>query len=186
MKIALLGGRFDPPHNGHLAVAKSVLRFDPSIDELWFIPIPRHHWKDSVASAKDRLAMVKLLEEGKMKASNYDIVHNNMYAIDTVTQLQETTNDTYVWVCGADTIRDFPRWKDYQALQKKITFLVAARNPYEIRLLPVNFVLIHDGLFQPTQCSSTEIRERVRKQLSIDSLVPEKVVQYIKKKGLYR
>jgi len=59
MKVALFGGRFDPVHNGHLAIAKEVLSHE-DIDELWFIPDNIHQWNPIVASADDRLKMLEL------------------------------------------------------------------------------------------------------------------------------
>lgn len=186
MKIALFGGQFDPPHNGHLAVARAVMEFDQSIDELWLMPIPHHHWKPSVAATEDRLAMVKLMSEGKIKASDYDIRHDNTYAIDTVRQLQEETPNTYIWISGANIIAEFSRWKEYEALQKRIQFLVIPRNPYEIADVPKNFIIMKKEGFVPTNYSSTEIRERIKNGLSIDTMVPEKVRDYIAAKKLYK
>lgn len=186
MKIALFGGRFDPPHKGHMAIATSVLRFDPSIDELWFMPVPQHSWKSCIASPMQRLEMVKLLEGGKIKASNYDIYHNFTYAIDTITHLKRYSPHTYVWVCGADTIKDFSRWKDYKKLQETMKFLVVPRNPYAIKDIPENFILVTDPTYVPSNLSSTLVRERIKEHRPIDFFVPKKVVQYIRIKGLYQ
>jgi len=107
MNIALFGGRFDPPHDGHLAVAEEVLN-SPDIDEIWFIPDNQHHWSPTVASANDRLAMLRLIETSRIKVSDIAIKKGGKtYTIDIVSQLQKQTRHTYTWICGADLIKDF-------------------------------------------------------------------------------
>src|SRR5258706_5659004 len=98
MRVALFGGSFDPPHNGHLIIARAVLAFDPTIDEVWLLPTNQHQWKPMHAPAEDRLAMAKLLEEDRIKASDVDVARKITDNIETIKYLQETTKNTYVWV----------------------------------------------------------------------------------------
>lgn len=186
MYIALLGGSFDPPHNGHLFIARSLLQANLPIDEIWLLPTYAHHWKSMYASAENRLAMTRLLDEGKIKTSDIDVRLGFRYAIETVTYLQKHTNNTYIWICGADTINDFHRWKQYKELQKKIKFLVVPRNNVEIESLPNNFSTLLKKDFPSLPYSSSEIRDRIKKGLSIDTMVPKKVKDYIFEKKLYK
>src|SRR5690348_4467233 len=163
MNIAVFGGRFDPPHVGHLAVAKEILKVRPDIDEVWLIPANTHPWRPIVASAKDRFAMVKLMEEEKIKAKDLDIVRGGeTYTIDTIKLLfQENRNNIYHWVCGIDQIKDLYRWKEYDELQKLINFIVFPRKGYDEKTnLPKNVSLIK-GDFIATDLSSSAIRQHV-------------------------
>jgi len=166
MDIALFGGRFDPPHIGHLAVARNILK-QQLADEVWLIPANTHPWRQMVASAQDRLTMTKLLEEDKIKVSDIEIKRGGeTYTIDTVRNIlsnKSYSSYRFFLVAGSDQIHDFHRWKDYKELQKLIRFLV----------------------FPRTAVSSSIIRERIERGLSILDLVPERVEKYIREKGLY-
>lgn len=187
MNIALFGGRFDPPHNGHLHIAREVLKEIPNIDEVWFIPANTHPWRPIVASAEDRLAMTRFLEDDKIKVNDIDIQRNGeTYTIDTIRELEKMTDNTYIFICGADQLKDFYRWKDAEELEEKLHFVVFPRVGYDIpKELPKNFTLMAPSNFIATDDNATEIRERVAQGLSIDHLVPKKVAEYIKEKGLY-
>lgn len=185
MHIALLGGRFDPPHNGHVQIARYVLQSSLAIDEVWFVPANTHPWRPIIASAKDRLAMTNLLKEKNLKVNDIDIARGGeTYTIDTVHELQRDRHNTYEWILGSDQIQSFSQWKEYKQLQKLIHFLVIPREGYEQVQLPENFHLIAKE-YTPTDLSSSEIRDRIRKGLSISGVVSEEVEQYIKRHKLY-
>lgn len=188
MKIALFGGRFDPPHNGHLHIAREVLKSVPDIDEVWLVPANTHPWRPIEASASDRLAMTKLLAEENIRVSDIDIRRGGeTYTIDTINELLQTTSNTYVFICGADQLEDFAKWRAYQELEKKLHFVVFPRIGYDILgVLPKNVTILAANDFIATDDSSTQIRERIKKGLSIADLVPEKVEKYILNKRLYR
>jgi nicotinate-nucleotide adenylyltransferase len=187
MNIAVLGGRFDPPHVGHLQVAKSLLIARPDIDEVWLTPANTHPWRPIHASAQDRLAMVKLMETNNIKACDIDVVRGGeTYSIDTVRQLlQENRNNRYFWVCGIDQLKDFYRWKEYDELHRLIEFLVFPRKGFDEKTnLPPRFTLIKEN-FISNDISSSSIREKVRKGESISGLVIPAVENYIKEHHLY-
>ena len=90
MKVAILGGKFDPPHYGHLLIAQQVLESDLKIDQVWLMPAKNHPWKKINASAEQRMEMVKLLTNDKIKVSDVDLYRDgNIYTIDTVKILQQ-------------------------------------------------------------------------------------------------
>lgn len=188
MHIALFGGSFDPPHKSHVLVAEEVLKDLPEIDEVWFVPDNIHHWKPIVASARDRLAMLRLLEEERIKVCDLAIQRGGKtYTIAIIRQLQETTSHTYVWVCGADQLKDFHRWNDFAELEERLPFIIYPRIGYTISdILPKHSRVMTPNDFIATDDNSTEIRKRIRAGLPIDDLVPKRVGEYIREKGLYK
>lgn len=185
MNIAILGGRFDPPHNGHLAIAREILRIFPSIFEVWLIPANTHPWKDMAAPAHDRLLMTEFLASRSVKVSDIDIKRGGeTYTIDTVTELQKDISNQYFWIIGSDQIADFSRWKDSSILAHKIKFVVIPRVGSESVSLPENFIWAK-GADVP-DISSSLIRERIKNNQPISDLVPKEVESYITSKGLYK
>lgn len=191
MKIALLGGRFDPPHLGHLHIAEYVLCSKLGIQEVWLIPANTHPWRQITGSSNDRLEMTKLLvqslkkNKGKIKVMDTDIKRGgDTYTIETVGDLFLNKKNDYFWIFGSDQIKDFKNWKNYKKLQELIKFVVIPRKGYESVDLPENFILLSDH-YHPTNLSSSEIRYRIKEGLSISKLVPKSIEKYIKDKKLY-
>ncbi len=187
MRIAVLGGRFDPIHVGHLLIARQVLEFDPSLDKVIFVPAYEHHWKPIQASPEDRVEMIKSVLEDKMEVSDIEIKRKGVsYSIDTIKALKEETNAEIFWVVGSDIVREFNRWKNTEELVKEATFLVFPRDPYKLpENLPEGFKLVESSTLQVANVSSTVIRARVKDGKTIKYLVPEKVEKYIKENNLY-
>src|ERR1700687_1548173 len=105
MQIALFGGKFDPPHLGHIHISKYILQAGLGIDAVWFVPANTHPWRPIVASAQDRLEMAQLLVKGSdsgyrgVTVSDIDIKRGgDTYTIDTVRELFKTTDNTYCWI----------------------------------------------------------------------------------------
>ncbi|SRR5258708_402850 len=188
MHIALFGGRFDPPHIGHLQIARHTLEVLPNIDEVWYVPANTHPWRPIAASGEDRLAMLRLMDTEKIKVSDIDIQRGGeTFSIDTVRELQNTTTNSYIFICGADQIKSFADWKEYRELEKRIKFLVFPRKGYpSTDNLPGNFQWLPDSHYLPTHYSSTEIRDRIKQGMPISGLVTKEVEKYILEKNLYR
>ncbi|MBI2029006.1 nicotinate (nicotinamide) nucleotide adenylyltransferase [Candidatus Gottesmanbacteria bacterium] len=188
MNIAILGGRFDPPHLGHLWVARQVLERGPEISEVWFMPTYIHPWKVSEADSRDRLFMLKSFEDVKIKVSSLEVEKGGTsYTVETVDLLKQgNPNDKFYWIVGSDAISDFSKWRSAQKLALKIPFLVFPRSGYPVKLLPVGMKLINgDNLIQ-TNLSSSFIRERIKMNLSINGFVSSEVEEFIKRKNLYK
>lgn len=187
MKIAVLGGRFDPIHVGHLLIARQVLEFDPTIDKVIFVPAYQHQWKPIAASPKDRMEMVKQVLEDKMEISDIEIKRKGVsYSIDTIKAFKKETGAQIYWVVGSDIISEFNRWRNSEELVKEATFLVFPRDPYDLpKDLPHGFKLVNSPDLQVTNFSSTVIRQRIKDGKTIKYLVPEGVEKYILKNNLY-
>lgn len=185
--IALFGGRFDPPHFGHLLVAEQVKEHRPFIDEVWLIPAFTHPWKRMYANPEDRLSMCGYLENNYIKLNKVDIDRRtDTYTIDTIFILKKKYNHKFFWVCGSDTIKDFPKWKDYKRLLLTVPIIVFPRDGYNYKKSNIyNFDFVNNHSLLISNYSSTIIRDRIRRGLSINGLVPELVEDYIRKNNLY-
>lgn len=185
MNIAVLGGKFDPPHFGHLLLVNQILEKVAYIDQVLLIPVNTHPWKTIVGSAIDRLAMTRLLASDKVKVSDIDIKRGGeTYTVDTVKELARDSSNKYFWVSGSDILSEFNKWKNYKELIKKINFLIFPRGDYPVKNLPSGFELV-PGRLLINNYSSTAIRARVKTGLSIKGLVPDSVAGYIKIHKLY-
>lgn len=199
MLIALFGGRFDPVHNGHVAIAQEVLRAVPSVDEVWLVPDNKHHWNPTSASFQDRFAMLQLVAEdpsnnaqGKIKVSDIgekvSATRDGMtVTIDVIRALQKQTKNTYIFIAGSDQLPRLHEWHDYEELKMRLPFLIFPRVGYQTRgELPVGCMWLSDTQFEPMDDSATRVREKLKKGEPISDLVPEKVEEYIRQHGLYR
>jgi nicotinate-nucleotide adenylyltransferase len=188
MKIAILGGRFDPPHIGHFLVARQVLDFRKDIDKVLLVPAFKHQWKPIIASPKDRIAMLKFFVEPRIEISDVEIKRKGIsYSVDTIKAIKKQTGAQVFWIVGSDILPEFKRWKHADELLKLATFLVVPRDPHVFnpKVLPAGFEVISSPKLITTDFSSTIIRERVRMGKSIKGLVPESIEQYIKEHQLY-
>ena len=186
MKVGILGGSFDPPHLGHLLVARQTLGI-MNLDQVWLMPYFAHSWDSTFSSADDRLSMTKLTEEKKIIVSKEEIGNKTKsYTIDTVRRLKQKFSHTFFWIIGSDELKDFKRWKDYQELVKEITFLVFPRKGYPLPDIPSQgFRLVSSPDLVTSNISSTIIRSRLLKGLSVKELISEPVLAYITKHKLY-
>lgn len=184
MRVGLLGGVFNPPHVGHLMIAQQVLDFT-DVDEVWFLPnYGQHPPKPHVASVSHRLAMTRMLVLPKTRVSTIEID----YKLDgnTINLLPHLPpRHTYTFIMGADWLPGFTMWGDWKELLKKLPFLVFPRAGHPMEPLYNNMKPLEHDLLVVTNISATKIRERVRRGLSIDQLVPRQIAEYIKQHRLY-
>lgn len=186
MKVGILGGSFDPPHLGHLLVARQT-REIVSLDEVWLMPYFAHGWDPVVASAQDRLAMAKLLEERGVVVSEEEIHRGEKsYTIDTVHRLKSRHTHSFFWIVGSDVLAQFPKWKQSQQLVREVRFLVFPRNGYPLPAhLPTGFLPVTSTNLVTSNISSSLVRSRLQRGLSVVGLIPEAVLSYIQKRHLY-
>jgi len=187
MKIAILGGRFDPPHIGHFLVAEQVLDFRKDIDKVLLIPAFEHQWKPTIASPQDRIEMLKSFVGPRIEISDVEIKRGGVsYSIDTVRTVKKETGAEIFWIVGSDILSEFHRWKKTEDLLKLATFLIFPRDPHALpKVIPEGFEVICSTKLLTTNFSSTLLRERVKQGKSIKNLVPEDVEKYIKEHNLY-
>lgn len=186
MKIGILGGTFNPPHIGHLILAEEA-KDTFNLDKVFFIPtyLPPH--KDvPLAKAEDRLEMVKLSIKDNKNFECLDIEvkrGGKSFTIDTLKELRKRyPRDDLFLIIGSDLAEDFTSWKDYKEIIKIAKVLVARRGEF---LKNNEFGFLFFDIVQ-IDVSSSLIRERIKKGLSIKYLVHPAVEKFIKKKGLYQ
>lgn len=184
MNIALLGGAFNPPHNGHLMIARQVLDF-AGVDEVWFLPNYSQSPPKPVAPAEDRLAMTRLLQLPKTSVSTIEFDHRlNGETINVLPHLPP--EHAFSFIIGSDQLPTFHLWGRWKELLSKMPFLVFPRYGYPNEPLYENMHVVTHELLIGSNISSTKIRERVKAGLPIDNFVPEGVAAYIRKHELYR
>jgi len=187
MRIAVFGGRFDPPHLGHLWVARQIKDYVPDVSHVLLVPANQHQWKPTEASSKDRLAMIEMLCEEGIVPSNIELRRGGIsYSIDTIKAVKKETGSEMYWIIGSDILTEFDRWEKKDELLKEATFLVFPRDPYHLPTnIPSGFKVLDNPDLLTSNLSSTIIRRRIKKNLSIHEFVPPKVEEYIFKHNLY-
>ena len=173
--IGIFGGRFDPPHLGHLALATEAVRVF-GIDELHVTVVADAAHKISAAPAADRLAMAELTF-ARLGAA-VELEHHR-YTVDA---LEAAGYDDPIFLIGADELADLPTWKEPGRVLELARLGVATR-PGHVPEATSPRVRIFE--LEPHPVSSTQLRERVRNGESIDGLVVPEVARYVAEHGLY-
>jgi nicotinate-nucleotide adenylyltransferase len=196
-RIGILGGTFDPVHNGHLYIA-NALRAALDLERVVWVPAgrPPHKTGQIVSSDRDRLAMLELALAGSAtdQISTIDIERSGpSYTADTLEILAERFAPARLFfLMGEDSLRDLPTWHDPERLLRTAELAVAARPGVVADLaavarhIPTVQGRVHLIPTKEIAISSSEIRRRVRENLSIRGLVPAVVEAYIRDHGLYR
>ncbi len=198
MKIGVLGGTFDPIHNGHIKVAEEV-RARLDLAKVLFVPAGQPWLKaDSpISPAKHRIEMVRLAiaDHSYFELSRVEIdLPGPSYSVATIGELRAQLNagDELFFILSWDSLPQLPRWKEPSRLIKLCRLVVVPRPGYELPDLKQLEALI-PGLSQSLilldkpeiDISATEIRKRVAQGLSLRRLVPAPVANYIKQHKLY-
>jgi nicotinate-nucleotide adenylyltransferase len=189
-----MGGTFDPIHHGHLVAASEVrARFE--LDEVLFVPTGAP-WQKSdrrVTAAEDRYLMTVIATAANphFTVSRVDIDRDGpTYTIDTLRELHRSRpDDELYFITGADALAQILTWRDVHELFELAHFVGVTRpghpmSPDIIDGLPEDRITLME--IPALAISSTDCRERVHAGEPVWYLVPDGVVQYIAKHGLYR
>ncbi|WP_438446181.1 nicotinate-nucleotide adenylyltransferase [Gorillibacterium sp. sgz5001074] len=193
MRVGIMGGTFDPVHLGHLLAAEQA-REAAGLDEVWFMPsyVPPHKAHGPLASAEERLEMVRLAVEGHPSFRVTDIEirkGGTSYTYDTLAILTaEHPQVDFSYIIGADMVMYLPKWYRITDLTRMIGFIGLARPGWkaELHLLPeeIRSKVMLVPMLQ-MELSSTEVRNRLREGRSIWYQVPDPVRRFIEGRGLY-
>jgi nicotinate-nucleotide adenylyltransferase len=190
-KIGVMGGTFDPIHHGHLVAASEVAdRF--GLDEVVFVPTgqPWQKAEREVSRAEDRYLMtvVATASNPRFSVSRVDIDRNGpTYTADTLADLRTERPDAELYfITGADALAQILSWHRLDELFQLAHFVGVTRPGYELEddHLPDGAVSLVE--VPAMAISSTDCRRRVAEGHPVWYLVPDGVVQYISKRGLYR
>ncbi|MCM0597776.1 nicotinate-nucleotide adenylyltransferase [Periweissella fabaria] len=186
-RVGIMGGTFNPIHNGHLIMAEQV-RSQLGLDEILFIPnnIPPHIDTKTAIDGTTRAKLIELAIEDNsdFNLERIELIKGGVsYSIDTIAELKRQHPDTeYYFIIGADEVAYLPKWYRIDELITMVTFVAIKRVGFtqtsEYPVIWIDTPIV--------EISSTDVRQRIEQQRSIRYLVPLKVADYIVKNGLYQ
>ncbi len=189
-KTGLFFGSFNPIHVGHLVIAGYLSAFT-DLDEVWLVVSPHNPLKNKsgLANKYDRLEMARLAVEGveNIKVSDIEFaLPQPSYTVDTLAYLKEKyPGREFALIMGADNLVSLKKWKNYELLLRN----------YQIYVYPRPGTDVQDWAGHPAititdtpqmDISSTFIRKAVKEGNSVRFFVPDKVLDFIESKGMYR
>lgn len=203
MRIAIFGGSFNPIHNGHIKIVLEAIRL-LKLDKIIVVPVGIPSHRSDLISGEHRYEMCRLafesldilehssltLQEIKEKVfiSHEEIKSDETsYTYETLMNFKEIyKNANFYEIIGEDSGNNFKSWKNYEKilLESKVTVFRRKGNELKIEKNIRDMMLILDTPYFPY--SSTEIREKIEKNINIDGLLPKKVIKYIAHENLYK
>ena len=198
-KIGILGGSFDPIHNGHLAIAESAYR-DFELDEVWLIPAGHSPNKDEakMTSAQVRAEMVSLAIQDKpyFKLSLYEIEKEcTSFTYLTLSDFKNKyPNTDFYFIMGADSLDYFEKWRHPKIICENAIILVAVRDDIDLEDVQSKIMALKSmfcAQIYPLSCpkidiSSSDIRKALTTNTTLPDGLPTKVAEYILKNCLYQ
>ncbi len=190
--IGVLGGTFDPVHNGHVAIAKSFLK-SGYIDSLCILltPNPPHKSDREFANYSERLRMLMAvfhpIEKVKVSGLEFTLPRPS-YTYQTMRYLKKSKpNNTFYLCLGEDSYLQFKKWYNWKGILEFCELLVAERpetkkGDIDEKLSGLTHFIEHT----PVAVSSSAIREKLKNGETIDELVPEAVARIIQEENLYK
>jgi nicotinate-nucleotide adenylyltransferase len=192
MKVGILGGSFDPVHNGHIELALYV-KSAYKLDKIMFLPLGDPPHKTLRSNKEIRVKMLKeaLKNVDDCFVSTLEVERQGTtYTFDTVSWLKANTDDEYYYIIGGDTVDTLHKWHRAEELFKIINFIVIDRLNIDetegikrVKQMGAKlYIADHTGL----DISSTQVRDYVKNGKNIDELVPYQVKEIIVQHGLYK
>ena len=189
MRIGILGGTFDPPHKGHLALAHAAVH-QLALDQLIFVPAfqpPLKHGQN-LTDVSHRFEMVRraIAEKPKFHISDCEITGGGIaYTVDTLREFRKQCPKPHelFFITGGDWGQNLEKWKEIDAIFSLAHFIVARRPGFNLKPLPEEVEFLD---FVPLDISATQIRECWKREEDVSSMVPIAVIDYIRSHQLYR
>jgi len=194
LRIGLFGGTFDPPHNGHVAVAADVAAA-LALDRVLWIPAgePPHKPTLPLTPAPIRLEMVRAATEGDARfvVSAAEIRRQGpSYTVDTLREIRDTHVGAELFlIIGADQFSAFEHWLDPESILEMATVVVMDRDGVDASASAPDVKGVDTARFVPVRrvdLSSTELRARVAAGTDVSADVPRGVARLITSEGLYQ
>lgn len=204
IKVAILGGAFDPIHKGHIQLAQFVLNTSGRFDEVWIMPCYKHMFGKKMASFEDRFKMCEIAAsvDGRIKVSDYEKVKQfggETYHLVKQLMEEEWAKHQYEFsfIIAQDNANNFHRWYNFEHLEKMIPFVVVSRKG--IKPDPnVRWYLNPPHIYLPAETEIMEVSSSfIRSNISdcwketgnpwcCHDWVDEEVIKYIQRNELYR
>ncbi|HYQ88748.1 MAG TPA: nicotinate-nucleotide adenylyltransferase [Candidatus Binatia bacterium] len=189
-RVGVFGGTFDPVHNGHLIMAQeAVVRL--KLDRMLFVAAnrPSHKRAPDLADVEHRIAMLRLATRGNrsFEVSRVEADRGGFsYTVNTLETLRTSIRGDLFFLMGQDSLADFARWRDPDRILEMARLVVFPRGEGDMPSLPPS--LRRRVLYvKPPRIgiSSTEIRRRFRRGLPVRYWIPDLVLGYMTRHGLY-
>lgn len=188
--VGLFFGSFNPIHIGHLVIANYMASYT-DLKEVWLVVSPQNplKQKSGLADMYDRLEMARLATEDAPQIEVSDIefkLPQPSYTVDTLAYLAEKyPNRKFALIMGADNLSSFKKWKNYEVLLKNYQIFVYPRPGFDLSEWKdePNIIITETPLME---ISSTFIRNAIKEDKNIQFLVPDKVIEFMDKKSLYK
>ena len=200
MKIGIMGGTFDPVHNGHLALAKCACR-DYLLDQVWFMPNGHPPHKDNnkiVCTPEQRAQMVSLAIRGheRFRLEDYELKQQKVCcSYETMEHFKKARpDDTFYFIIGADSLFSIEQWVHVERLFPTCTVLAGFRDDKSSRSVMRSRMRLLRGKYQadirlltmpPVDVSSHELRRMLMEHADVSAYLPEAVEAYIRENRLY-
>ncbi|MEI3377232.1 MAG: nicotinate-nucleotide adenylyltransferase [Coriobacteriales bacterium] len=196
-RIGIMGGTFDPVHNGHLAVAASVAK-QLDLDRVLFIPTGNPNFKQGlkIAPASERAHMVALAIKGEplFQLDLREVERSGVtYTADTLEELTRCHEGAQLFfIMGTDSALTLPGWKRAEDVARLCTVVVAKRpgqSTRQVREVLAASLLDFDVVYldvPQVDVSSTQLRERIAQGRDVSDMIPTSVMAYIDQTGLYQ
>ncbi|HEY0216318.1 MAG TPA: nicotinate-nucleotide adenylyltransferase [Cellulomonas sp.] len=190
-RLGVMGGTFDPIHHGHLVAASEVAaQYD--LDEVVFVPTGSPSFKQDVvvtpAEHRYLMTVIATAANPRFTVSRVDIDRPGLtYTVDTLRDLAAERPDADLYfITGADAIAQIVTWKDAPELFERAQFVAVTRPGHQLTVDGLPSDRVSQWEIPALAISSTDVRSRARTGKPVWYLVPDGVVQYIAKHGLYR
>lgn len=193
----IMGGTFDPIHNGHLLMAEAAMN-QLALDEVLFIPDGDPPHKAELAPAEDRLKMVELAVAGRIGFRALDMEvrrEGQTFTVDTLERLTaDHPSDRFMYIVGADTLLVMETWRNFPrvasllsgvACAPRVGVSAEAADRQRVNLKEKYNLNVSQLSMAPVDISSTEVRRMVARGLQIGRMVPQGVLEYIRERELY-
>ncbi|MGH3675851.1 MAG: nicotinate-nucleotide adenylyltransferase [Mycobacterium sp.] len=197
-RLGVMGGTFDPIHNGHLVAASEVADLF-GLDEVVFVPTgqpwQKHHRDVTAAEDHYLMTVIATAANPRFSVSRVDIDRGGpTYTKDTLGDLQALNPDADLYfITGADALATILSWQNWEDMFATARFVAVSRPGYELDGKHIEKALkeLPEGALTLVEVpalaiSSSDCRKRAEENRPIWYLVPDGVVQYVSKRGLYR
>ena len=189
MKIGLYFGSFNPVHIAHLIIANHVLN-ETEIEKVWFVVSPQNPFKEenNLLNEYHRLHLVRLATEddSRIKASDIEFtLPKPSYTTTTLSYLADKYPEhKFCIIMGSDSFQNLHKWKNYHVIVNNYLLYVYLRPGYNIENnIGANIHVLNAPLLQ---LSSTQIRECIKEGKSVRYMIPDRVLEEIKRGGYYK